>query len=445
MYYLRYCVMLKGKNDMKPMFQLTTVLLLILHVGTPSSRLCSQIPWNESRRTNQLPYPSNDLFLYKTYAMPTQSPDTVRFTLYTKVANDLLQFVLTDSVYIAQYELVVAIKSQRGESIPGKIKKRKIYAENFRMTNARDRFTNERIEFYLPPGKYDLLIELLDIETKQPIRRKEEIKIPAFFSKPLTVTDLLFFHSEGDDSASGTEAIPDFPAVFSSRHGSFWIKFYVCSDGSNRSLTLKKTIFDNEGQTLTESSQEITLNSKIQPILLPIKQKLNFGQYSLSITLTDENEEIVLDSPFYVRWKSHSTFIPNLKQAVETTRYIMEARQWNQLQKLPEDEQKRILDQFWKERDPDPETEDNELEEEYYRRVAFTNHNLSTWEGGIDGWKTDRGRTYIIYGPPSEIDTPSTATGGTSHYEIWYYRNLQKRFVFLDRHGNGDYRLISEE
>jgi len=63
----------------------------------------------------------------------------------------------------------------------------------------------------------------------------------------------------------------------------------------------------------------------------------------------------------------------------------------------------------------------------------------------MDGWRTDRGRTYIIYGPPSEIDTPSTATGGTSRYEIWYYRNLQKRFVFLDRHGNSDYRLISEE
>jgi len=436
---------MKGKNVMKSMFQLTTVLILTIHAGTPSGRLWSQTPWYTSQRTNQLQYPSTDLFLYKTYAMPTHSPDTVRFTLYTKVANDLLQFVLTDSVYIAQYELIVAIKSHRGESIPGIIKKQKIYAENFNMTNARDRFTTESIEFYLRPGEYDLLIELLDIETKQPIRRKEEISIPSFFSKPLIATDLLFFHSEGEDSASGPEAIPDFPAVFSSRDGSFWTKFYVCSDGSIRSLILKKTIYDNENQPLSESSHDVTLNAKIQSVIQPIKQKLNFGQYSLSITLTTENEEIVLESPFYVRWKSHSTFIPNLKQAVETTRYIMEARQWDQLQKLPEEEQKKNLDQFWKERDPDPDTEDNELEEEYYRRVAFANHNLSTWEGGMDGWRTDRGRTYIIYGPPSEIDTPSTATGGTSHYEIWYYRNLQKRFVFLDRHGNGDYRLISEE
>ena len=425
--------------------QVTTLSLTILHVGIPSGQLWSQTPWYERQRTNQFQYPSNELFLYKTYAMPTHSPDTVRLTLYTKVANDLLQFVLTDSVYIAQYELVVAIKSQRGESIPGKIKKRQIYAENFSMTNARDRFTREKIDFYLQPGEYDLLIELLDIETKQPIRRKEEITLPAFFSKSLTATDLLFFHSEGNDSTSGPEAIPDFPAVFSSKDDSFWTKFYICSEGFSRSLILKKTIFDNEGQSLSESSHDITLNARIQPIILPIKQKLNFGQYSLSIILVDGNKETVLESPFYVRWKSHSTFIPNLKQAIETTRYIMEAGQWDQLQKLPEDEQKNILDQFWKERDPDPNTEDNELEEEYYRRVAFANHNLSTWEGGMDGWRTDRGRTYIIYGPPSEVDTPSTSTGGTSRYEIWYYRNLQKRFVFLDRHGTGDYRLISEE
>ena len=437
---------MKGEDGMKSiMIRVTTSVLFILHVGIPSVRLWSQTPWYESNRMNQFQLPSSDLFLYKMYAMPTNSPDTVRFTLYTKVANDLLQFVLKDSVYIAEYELIVAIKSQRGESIPGKIKKRQISAENFMTTNARDRFTREKIDFYLHPGEYDLLIELLDIETKQPIRRKEELTLPAFFSKSFTATDLLFFHSEGNDSASGPEAIPDFPSVFSSRDGSFWTKFYICSEGSNRQLTLKKKILNNDGQPITESSHDVTLNAKILPILLPIKQILNFGQYSLSITLTDGNTETVIESPFYVRWKSHSIFIPNLKQAVETTRYIMEARQWNQIQKLPEDEQKKMLDQFWKERDPDPNTEDNELEEEYYIRVAFANHNLSTWKGGMDGWRTDRGRTYIIYGPPSEVDTPSTSTGGTSRYEIWYYRNLQKRFVFLDRHGNSDYRLISEE
>jgi len=413
-----------------------------ISVETSVHRIYAQIP----RFTNTRRNPKQDhLFLYKIFSMPTENPDTVRFIFYAKIANDLLQFVLKDSLYSAQYELTVVIRNTQGESIAGRIKKRTVSTKNFAMTNARDQFTEEKWNFDLSPGEYNLVIELLDKETKHPLRKKEKIVLPNFFSKPFTATDLLFFHAPKGDSLSQKEIFPVFPPVRSLSDDSLWVKFFICSDGSPRRLHLRQTFLKDDTQPTLVDSFSLTLTSKIQPIALNLNQELAFGQYTLVIQIIEEKNKMELKSPFYVRWGSHSTFLPNLEQAAEVLYYIMDRDQWNQLKKLPREEKEKALEKFWKERDPDPSTENNELEEEYYRRVEFANQNFSPWRKSVDGWRTDRGRIYIIYGPPPDVERPTTSTGEPGNYEIWYYRNLQKRFVFLIGSDFGDYRLISEE
>jgi GWxTD domain-containing protein len=71
-------------------------------------------------------------------------------------------------------------------------------------------------------------------------------------------------------------------------------------------------------------------------------------------------------------------------------------------------ERESFIEQFWLRRDPTPDTQENEFKEEHYRRIAYVNDHFAS---GIPGWKTDRGRTYIVYGPPDEID--SHPSGGT--------------------------------
>ena len=111
------------------------------------------------------------------------------------------------------------------------------------------------------------------------------------------------------------------------------------------------------------------------------------------------------------------------------------------------EQQKTILTEFWKERDPEPSTEINELENEFYRRVNYTNQHFSLYKGGKDGWHSDRGRIYIIYGAPSQIETMSSnrSFASVSRYEIWYYTNIGKKFVFYDKFGNNNFLLVSEE
>ncbi len=119
----------------------------------------------------------------------------------------------------------------------------------------------------------------------------------------------------------------------------------------------------------------------------------------------------------------------------EDVRWIITDDERSAFMKLATDEERdKFIENFWLRRDPTPDTEENEYKEEHYRRIAYANEHFSA---GIPGWKTDRGRIYIMWGKPDEIDShPSGGAyerpieeggGSTSTYpfETWRYRYLE--------------------
>ncbi|PYS81320.1 MAG: GWxTD domain-containing protein [Acidobacteria bacterium] len=140
----------------------------------------------------------------------------------------------------------------------------------------------------------------------------------------------------------------------------------------------------------------------------------------------------------------------------EDVAYIItpeEKKAWNKLQ--TDEEREQFIEAFWRRRDPDPDTDVNEYLEEHYERIAYANEHFAS---GIPGWKTDRGRIYIIYGPPNEKEThpsggqydrPSYEGGGsttTYPFEVWFYRYLPGvgsgiEIEFVDPTGSGEYRI----
>ena len=122
------------------------------------------------------------------------------------------------------------------------------------------------------------------------------------------------------------------------------------------------------------------------------------------------------------------------------------------------EEREQFIEQFWLRRDPTPDTVENEFKEEHYRRIAYANERFAS---GIPGWKTDRGRIYIIWGPADEIEShpsggsydrpPEEGGGSTSTYpfEKWRYRYLEGIgndviLEFVDPSGSGEYRLTMD-
>jgi GWxTD domain-containing protein len=123
-----------------------------------------------------------------------------------------------------------------------------------------------------------------------------------------------------------------------------------------------------------------------------------------------------------------------------------------------DDEREQFIEQFWLRRDPSPDSAENEYKEEHYRRIAYSNERFAS---GIPGWKTDRGRMYIMYGPADEVEShpsggsyerPFEEGGGTTStypFEIWRYRYIEDvgtdvLIEFVDPTMTGEYRMTMD-
>ncbi|MBZ2176968.1 MAG: GWxTD domain-containing protein [Acidobacteria bacterium] len=150
---------------------------------------------------------------------------------------------------------------------------------------------------------------------------------------------------------------------------------------------------------------------------------------------------------------------PYRKWLSEDVLYIITDEERTAFKRLATDEEReQFIEQFWLRRDPSPDSQENEFKEEHYRRIAYANERYAS---GIPGWKTDRGRIYITFGPPDEIEShPSGGTyerpfeegGGTTStfpFEKWRYRWIQDigsdiMIEFVDPTMTGEYRMTMD-
>ncbi len=150
---------------------------------------------------------------------------------------------------------------------------------------------------------------------------------------------------------------------------------------------------------------------------------------------------------------------PYKKWLNEDVVYIItdeERQAWKRL--ATDEEREQFIEQFWLRRDPTPDTVENEFKEEHYRRIAYANERYAS---GIPGWKADRGRIYITFGPPDEIEShpsggsyerpPEEGGGTTSTYpfEQWRYRWIEGIgtdiiIEFVDPTMSGEYRMTMD-
>ncbi len=121
---------------------------------------------------------------------------------------------------------------------------------------------------------------------------------------------------------------------------------------------------------------------------------------------------------------------------------IMTKREEKIFKSLSHEERKEFMRDFWLARDPDPSTPQNEFYQEYIKRVKIAARFFR--EGSKPGWLTDRGRIFVVLGPPDIREAhPFVNIGRIKGYEIWIYERFRLRLEFVDREGNGFYMLTS--
>ena len=164
-------------------------------------------------------------------------------------------------------------------------------------------------------------------------------------------------------------------------------------------------------------------------------------------------------------WQVKPTLPPAVPSAYELwlnqdVVYIIKDEERVRFERLRTDaERQQFIEQFWKQRDPTPATVENEFKEAHYRRIAYANERYGA--GALPGWKSDRGKTYITWGPPDEIEShpsgekyerPVEQGGGTTStfpFEKWRYRSMpgvgDDVFLdFVDRNRSGEYPMTPD-
>lgn len=141
----------------------------------------------------------------------------------------------------------------------------------------------------------------------------------------------------------------------------------------------------------------------------------------------------------------------------EDVAYIITGEEKSNFLKLTTNQDRdRFIVNFWEQRNPDPGSGSNPFREEHYRRLAYVNQHFAS---DVPGWKTDRGRIYILYGPPDERETHPVSSGTkippeapeSARYptDMWRYHRIagvsrDLIFVFIDRCRCGNYILVDD-
>ncbi len=166
----------------------------------------------------------------------------------------------------------------------------------------------------------------------------------------------------------------------------------------------------------------------------------NFPNSLYRLTITEDNQpKPVSQGTFRSLWIDMPTSLLSLDVAIDMLHFIVDKETIKKLSNGTKAEREKKFRDFWKKRDPTPETQYNELMAEYYRRIDYAYENFTT--ENVVGYESDQGEIYIKFGPPKNIERKFPSSGATR--EIWTYPN--RKFVFRATTGFGDFQLVSDQ
>jgi GWxTD domain-containing protein len=391
-------------------------------------------------------------------SVPFFDPATHSSVLVThyQVVNDHLQFIKSDGGYQADFQVVCVVYDQDGRQVTGDEVSGTQWAETYDQTNSRDTFVTGHFQFQLSPGEYHLKVWIEGQHTGEMVRAETQTTVPDFQRSDLSVSGLLLAHQIGPDSTGQVEQdryerhglliAPSVNHIFSDLQPQLFCYFEIYDLRSAAPLAAE---YEAKFEIIDATGEVVLSDTSIVPRKDPVSysfrdfqvSSLEEDQYLLRVTIRDQVNDRTAsgETTFQVRWSSLGHVAKNYDEAVEQLRYIATDEEYKKLKAAKGESRREIWLEFWKERDPTPGTPANEMRTEYYRRIEYANAHFSVVSAG---WKTDRGRIYIVYGAPDDIEHHPMEIGGKP-YQIWHYYSSNRLFYFVDEDGYGDYKLVA--
>jgi GWxTD domain-containing protein len=397
-----------------------------------------------NRRAYDLPF-----FFLDMVNVRSQDASKSRLLIFIKVPYDELQFVkLEPDSFVAKYEISMIVLDEDDFQSDSKILQRTISVPSFEETNERGKYDYLEFYFDIDPGEYKAIVGLMDKETQKTITQKTKIELRDFKKPKISISDVLIADSVQVEEDGSVTTFPhvNLPREQSNRVLGY---FQVYTKKRSGKLNVGITVRNPRKKKVFEDNRDFVLNGEATPIVFEIAEGLlSHGLYRVKIRAKTggDKAELEMALPFFSRGMPLTS--ADLKSAIKQLQYIASGKEIDKIKDAPADSQKAAFVDFWKERDPSPGTEENELMTEFYRRIAYANEHFGRF---TKGWKSDMGMIYVILGEPNDVErnpfvsayVPSFSNRPIKALEVWHYYRYNRYFVFVDDTGFGDFRLTT--
>ena len=366
---------------------------------------------------------------------------TTRLDIFVQVPYNTLQFIKSGGMFVSNFSITVSVFDEDKEHlIAEKTWSDKLEAADFNQTVSKENYNLSMKSFYLKPGKYSIRTALSDKESRNefPVERIVNVRD---LTAPLAVSDIMLISNRSVVDGKN-KIVPDVKRNVATQKDGLPLFYEIYSD-SSMPVSIEYKISSSKGENIFDSTESRTVNAGRTQIFHTIRDSsFSLGYYNLKILLKNNNDDVIASSSksFFSRWAGVPTTVTDLDKAIDQLIYIGTSSDIDYIEeaKTKEEKMKRYME-FWKKKDPTPNTEENEVFDEYYRRIAYANEHFSHY---IEGWRTDRGMVFILLGPPNNVDRHPFDLD-SKPYEVWEYYDLNRSLIFVDETGFGDYRLIT--
>lgn len=407
------------------------LIIFIFTSGTAFSQLVDKTLSENSR----------DLFYFDPMVFYSNDQQKPRLDAYIEIPLENLQYKknYNTKLYDASINYIIKIVNSVNEIVVNESIKDYISTSKSDQKNLNESAKFIVKEYYLNPGTYYSEITLTDLNTKQEKTVKNKIVVEDFLQNEISFSDIMLVSNLKIEN--GKKVITPLVDKNIDNLNQLYL-FFEVYNSRNQKITnsYNYKISDNKDNVVEKGVFNLTLIPGINKFFEKIPtQNLIYGEYSLEIT-DNFNGNMIADKSFSNKMNGIPANGKDLDLLIDQMIYIANTDEINKIRNAPNSDLKQqYFIEFWKTRDPSPNTSRNELMIEYYKRIKTANERYSHY---IDGWKTDMGMVYIIYGEPSNIER-HPFTENTKPYEIWIFYSVNRQFVFVDESGFGDYKLTT--
>ena len=384
-----------------------------------------------------------------------------RLDVYTKIPYAKLRFTNMPDGFTARYEVTLEAyaldrKGRRQTLMASRLWDRTFLVTSYAGTQATELVDRTTQSLNLPPGRYELQVQLEDQVAEEVFVREMPIEVRDLSGK-VAISDLILIDHFDEETKTispsvsgrvGTDAygFQIFYELYTDRPQAVRVTRDVLQVGRGGGLTSVRSALGLGTDASREVSYTAAEMTDVQAgrnqavVRIPI-DGFKAGDYIVRVRIEDEDGDVLSETEkrFTAEWTGLAEHIQDIDEAIAQLQYIAKGKDLRRIQSAPtKTERIARFQAFWEKRDPTPGTERNEKMEEYYYRIASANRSYGSQ---ADGWKTDRGQVAVLFGEPDAVER-HPYNFDAKPYEVWFYYQIGRQFIFVDQSGFGEYDLL---